>query len=127
MKRAVHAEVIKLLTLPSLALTVALTWAVTVLLLRFARLGRIGCQILWLRHRGAVRANERGGDLFRAAFLQQLGGDGPVLVVGVDRGEQRLEQAGTVVAANVLAVGGSIHWAWIRAPRSIDSTRLRRG
>jgi hypothetical protein len=25
------------------------------------------------------------------------------------------------------AVGGSIHSAWILAPRSIDSTRLRRG
>lgn len=69
---AVHAEVIKLLTLPSLALTVALTWAATVLLglagppagvLVYTRVGVLILGVLAATH------EYQGGGQIRASLL----------------------------------------------------------
>jgi hypothetical protein len=58
---------------------------------------------------------------------QQPLGELAILLLDLDRLEQGGEQPLAVAAADVLGVGGFIHSASIRAPRSIISTRLRRG
>lgn len=72
MRGAVHAEVIKLLTLPSLALTVVLTWAVTALLgladpaggvLVYAQIGVLVLGVLAAGH------EYQGGRQIRASVL----------------------------------------------------------
>jgi len=46
-----------------------------------AGLGGVGEQFLGLRHRGAVRLDQRSGDVFRRALCHELLRQGAVLVV----------------------------------------------
>ena len=74
--------------------------AVAFLPVDLARLGRIGDQLLGLRHGGTVSANQRGGDIFGAALGHQAGGEAAVLIVELDRLEQGLEEALAILLAN---------------------------
>src|SRR5690606_29116795 len=77
-------------------------FAAAVLAVGLARLGGIGDQLLDLRHRRAVRADQRGGDVLGAALGEQARGERAVLVVELDRREQRREQALAVAVADRL-------------------------
>jgi hypothetical protein len=84
--------------------------AMALLPVRLARLGRVLDKVLGLRHGCTVRVDQRGGDVLGAALAHQARGQRAILIVELDRLEHGLEQALAILA-----------------PRSIDSTRLRRG
>ena len=104
--------------------------AVALLLARRGGCGVLLDQLLGLRHRGAVRADQRGGDILgRASRPAGAAASVAILVVDLDRLEQRGEQPLAIVGADRPRRVGAVDPFGVdpRALAASISTRRRRG